>query len=99
MAGTIGRPAGPISPVTLGVVRRMTPEFPLVNLALVLPAELNPKMLEFDLCIDRLAAHIGDRVLISEPIGASDGIEHVPAPVVLLHVAKRCANSTLRRDR
>ena len=99
MAGTVSRRAGPIGHVALGIFRRMTAEPPLVDLALVGATERNAEMLEFDDRIDRLAAHIGDRVLVSEPIGAPDGIEHVPAPVVLLDIAERCADSSLRRDR
>src|SRR5262249_48128496 len=46
----------------------------------------------------RFLAHEFDRVLVSEPIGALHGVVHVPAPVVLTHVAQRGADATLGRD-
>ncbi len=42
--------------------------------------------------IDRLRgvpAQIFDRVLVSEPVGALDGVVHVPFPVVRAHIAER----------
>ena len=55
-------------------------------------------MLELDHGGDRLAAHVLDRVLVAEPVRALDGVVHVPAPVVLAHVAERGADASLRRD-
>ncbi len=98
MAGTIGRRAGTVGHVALGILRRMAAEPPLVDLAGLGAAERHAQMLEFDDGIDRLAAHIGDGILVAEPIRASDGIEHVPAPVVLFDVAERGADAALRRD-
>src|SRR5690606_26463355 len=46
----------------------------------------------------RLLAHVLDRVLVAEPVGALDRVVHVPAPVVLAHVAERGADPALRRD-
>ena len=56
-------------------------------------------MFKFDDRRDRLAAHVCDRVLITEPIGAPDRVEHVPAPIVLFHVAERSADPALCRNR
>ena len=47
----------------------------------------------------RVAAQIFDRILVAEPIGTLDGIVHVPAPVVLAHIAERRRDAALRRDR
>ncbi len=47
----------------------------------------------------RFLAHVLDRVLIAEPVGALDGVVHVPAPVVLAHVAERSRDAALRRYR
>src|SRR6185503_2427356 len=44
-----------------------------------------------------VAAHVFDRVLVAQPIGALDRVVHVPAPVVRTHVAERRRDSTLRR--
>src|SRR6202035_1987031 len=36
-----------------------------------------------------------DRVRVAEPVRALDGVVHVPAPVVLAHIAERGADSAL----
>src|SRR5690606_30545036 len=46
----------------------------------------------------RLAAHVLDRVLVAQPVRPLHGVVHVPAPVVLAHVAERRADAALRRD-
>ncbi len=51
--------------------------------------------------IDRIGcipAKIFDGVLVSEPIGALDGVVHVPAPVIRPHVAKRRRDAALSGD-
>jgi hypothetical protein len=53
-------------------------------------------MLQFDNRRDGFAAHIFDGVLIAQPVRALDGVVHVPAPVVLAHVAERGGNAALR---
>ncbi len=45
-----------------------------------------------------ITAKVFDGVLVSEPIGALDGVVHVPAPVVWPHVTKRRRDAALRRD-
>ena len=44
----------------------------------------------------RITAEIFDGVLVAEPVGAFDGVVHVPAPVVLAHIAERGGNAALR---
>ena len=46
----------------------------------------------------RVAAHIFDGVLVAEPVRPLDGVVHVPAPVVLAHIAERGGDAALRRD-
>ena len=99
VAGAIRRGAGPIGHVALRIFGRVATEPALIDLASLGAAERHAQMLEFDDRVDRLAAHIGDGVLVPEPVGASYGIEHVPAPVVILHIAQRRADAALRRDR
>jgi hypothetical protein len=53
-------------------------------------------MLEFDDRGRGLAAHIFDRILIAEPVGALDRVVHVPRPMVGAHVAKACGDPALR---
>jgi len=99
VAGAIGRRAGTIGHVALGIFGGMAAEPTLVDLAGIGAAERDAEMLEFDDCIDRFAAHIGDRVLVAEPIRTPDGIEHVPTPIVLLNIAEGRADTALCRDR
>src|SRR5690606_8020186 len=54
-------------------------------------------MLELDHRGHGLPAHIFDRVLVAEPVGALDRVVHVPAPVVLGHVAERGGDAALGR--
>ena len=56
-------------------------------------------MLKLDDRGNRLAAHVFDRVLVAEPVGAPDRVVHVPAPIVLFHVAERRTDAALRGDR
>ncbi|KAF0123099.1 MAG: hypothetical protein FD148_2822 [Methylocystaceae bacterium] len=44
-----------------------------------------------------VAAHIFDGVLVAEPVGALDGVVHVPFPIVRPHVAERGGDAALRR--
>ena len=45
-----------------------------------------------------IAAHVFDGVLIAQPVRPLDGVVHVPAPVVLGHVAERGADTALGGD-
>ena len=56
-------------------------------------------MFELDDGGRRLAAHVGDRVLVTEPVGTLDGVVEMEAPVVLAHVAEGRADSALRGHR
>ena len=47
----------------------------------------------------RLAAHVFNGILIAQPVGTLHGVVHVPAPIILAHVAKRRADTTLGGDR
>ena len=71
----------------------------LVDLAFLGARERHAVMLELDDRRACLAAHVLDRVLVAQPVRALDGVVHVPAPVVLAHVAERGADAALRGDR
>ena len=45
-----------------------------------------------------LSCHVVDGVLVTEPVGALDRVVHVPAPVVLVHVAEGGVDATLGGD-
>ena len=81
----------------LAELRGHAAERALIDLALLGAAEGHAVMLELDDGGDRLAHHVLDGVLVAEPVRALDRVVHVPAPVVLAHVAERGADAALRR--
>ena len=78
---------------------RHAAERPLIDLALFGARKRHAVMFEFNDRVRRFLAHVLDRVLIAEPVRAFDRVVHVPAPVILPHVAQRRADATLRRNR
>ena len=99
VAGAVGGGAGAISHVALCIFGRVPAKSALIDHAGLRSAERHARMLELDDRWDRLAAHVCDRILVPEPVGAPDRVEHVPTPIVLFHVAERGADSPLRGDR
>ena len=96
MPGAVGRRAGALRDA-LAVVGGHTAEGALVDAASVGARERHAVMLQLD---DRgrcLLAHELDGVLVAQPVRPLDGVVHVPAPVVLTHVAERGADAALRR--
>ncbi len=83
----------------LAEVRRHAAEGPLVDAPFLRARERHAVMLELDDRGRGLLAQVLDRVLVAEPVRALDGVVHVPAPVVLAHVAECGADAALRRDR
>ena len=98
MPGPVGRGRGAPCRRSLAVARGHAAERTLVDLAFRGARERHPVMFELDHRRDRLAAHIFDRVLIAEPVGALDGVVEVPAPVVLAHIAERGRDTALGGD-
>ena len=98
VAGAVGGRAGALRGA-LAVMRGHAAERALIDLAVFLAArERQAPVLQFVHGGRRVAAHVFDRVLVAEPVGALDGVVHVPAPVVLAHVAERGRDAALRRD-
>ncbi len=97
VAGAVGRGAGALRDA-LAVKGGHAAERALVDLALFGARKRNSPMLEFVHRGRRVAAHVFDGVLIAEPVRSFDGVVHVPAPVVLAHVAERRGNAALGRD-
>ena len=97
VAGAVGGGAGALRDA-LAVVGRHAAERALVDLAFFGARERHAPMVELIDGGGRVAAEIFDRVLVAEPVGALDGVVHVPAPVVRAHVAERGRNAALRRD-
>jgi hypothetical protein len=99
VAGAVGGGAGALRGA-LAEMRGHAAERPLVDLAVFLaPGERHAPVLELVHRGRRLAHHVFDGVLVAEPVGALHRVVHVPAPVVLAHVAQRRGDATLRRDR
>ena len=98
VAGTIGGGAGTMRDA-LAELGGHAAERPLVDLAFGRAAERHAEMLELDDRRNAVTAHVFDRVLVAEPVGALDRVVHVPAPIVLAHVAERSRDAALRRDR
>ena len=95
--GAVGRGDGALHGL-LAEVRRMAAERPLVERSVRVAVERHAEMLELVHDLRGRAAHVFDRVLIAEPVGALDRVVHVPQPVVLTHVTERCADAALCRD-
>ena len=98
VAGAVGGGAGALRGGAFAHVLGHAAERALVDLALVGAAERQAGMLELVDRGGRLAAQIFDRVLVAEPVGALDGVVHVPRPVVGAHVAEAGGDPALRRD-
>ena len=98
VAGAIGRGARAAHGL-LAEIRRVPAERTLVDRAVRIAVERHAEMLELVDDLRRHPAHVLDRVLVAEPVGALDRVVHVPEPVVLGHVAERRADAALRRDR
>src|SRR5690606_15255830 len=71
----------------------------LIDSAILGARERQTVMLELDHRIRCVLAHELDRVLIAEPVRPLHGVVHVPAPIVLAHVAERRADAALCSDR
>ena len=98
VAGAVGRRAGALRDA-LAVMRGHAAEGALIDAAALGARERHAVVLELDDRGRRLLAHELDGVLVAEPVRALDGVVHVPAPVVLAHVAERGADAALRGDR
>ena len=95
VAGAVGGGAGAVR-LALTVVEAHAAEGALVDLAVRRAREGHAVVLELDDRARTLLAEVLDRVLIAEPVRPLDGVVHVPAPVVLFHVAERGRDAPLR---
>ena len=97
VTGAVGRRAGTLGD-TLAIVSGHAAKGPLIDSPIVGARKRHTVVFELD---DRgrcLLAHELDRILIAEPVGALDGVVHVPAPVVFTHVGERGTDAPLRCD-
>src|SRR6187399_90299 len=94
MTRAVRRGTGPLRGA-LPVASRHAAEWPLIDAAVLGARERHAVVLELDDRRRRLLAHVLDCVLVTEPVRSLDRVVHVPAPIVLAHVAERCANTAL----
>ena len=99
VAGAVGGGARALRRRAFAVIRRHAAERPLIDLAVLGAREGHAVVLELVDGVGRVAAQIFDGVLIAEPVGALDGVVHVPAPIVRPHVAERRGDAALRGNR
>ena len=96
VAGAVGRRAGALDR-GLAEVARHAAEGALVDLALVGAREGHAPVLQFVHRRGGVAHHVLDGLLVAEPVRTLDGVVHVPAPIVLAHVAQRSGDAALGR--
>ena len=98
VAGAIGGGARPLRS-TLAVMGGHAAKGTLVDFSIFLATrERQAPVLQLVNGGRRIAAKIFDRILVSEPVGALDCVVHVPAPVILAHIAKCGGDASLRGD-
>ena len=98
VAGAVGGGAGALHRA-LAEIAGHAAEGPLIDAAVLGAAERHAPVLKLVDGLGRLAHQIFDGVLVAQPVRPLDGVVHVPAPVVLGHVAQRGVDAALRRDR
>ena len=98
VAGAVGRGAGALHRL-LAEVGGVAAERTLVDGAVGIAVERHAEVFELVDDLRRFAAHEFDGVLVAQVVAALDGVEHVPVPVVLAHVAERGADAALRGHR
>src|SRR5215468_5976423 len=99
MTGAVGGGTGALGRRPLAELGRHASEWTLVDVAVLGTAEGNTIVVELVDCAVGVAAHVLDGVLVAQPVGAFHGIVHVPAPVVVAHVADGGGDTTLRSHR
>ncbi len=77
------------------VLEALTAEGALIDFALVGAAEGHSVMLQLNDGTWRFLRHVFNGVLITQPVGAFDGVIVMPPPVVLAHVAQGGVDATL----
>mmetsp|Transcript_96763 Transcript_96763/g.301817 ORF Transcript_96763/g.301817 Transcript_96763/m.301817 type:complete len:694 (-) Transcript_96763:27-2108(-) len=95
VAGTVGRGGAAVRLPALAKLQALAAEGALVDLALGRAGEGEAERLQLQDDLGRQAAHVLDRVLVTEPVRALHRVVGVPAPVVLRHVSECAVDATL----
>ena len=98
MAGAVCRGTGSLCRA-LTEVRGHATERALIDFAGLGARKRHTVMFQFDDGSRCFLAHVLYRVLIAEPVRALYGVVHMPAPVILSHVAQRRTDAALRGHR
>ena len=98
MTGAVGGGAGALR-LAFAVFQRHAAERALIDLAVLGARERHAPVLELVNGFGRVADHVFDGILVAEPVRPLDGVVHVPAPVVRMHVAERGRDAALGCDR
>src|SRR5882724_12418340 len=96
MTRAVGRRAG-AQGLPLAVVQRHAAKGSLKYPPVLHARKWHAEMFQLVDSFGRTPAEIFDGVLIAQPVGALDGVVHVPAPIVLAHIAERGRYAPLRR--
>src|ERR1700743_267615 len=97
VAGAVSGSAGALCHL-LAAIDGLSAERSLVDLAFGGARERDAVMFELQYRGYGLTAHIFDRILVAEPVGALDRVVHVETPIVAVpHVAERGRHAALRR--
>ena len=97
MAGTVSRGAGALHRRSSAHILHVAAEWALIDLALAGAAERHAGMFQLDHRGRRLAHHIFDGVLVTQPVRPLDGVVHMPGPVIRAHITERRGDAALRR--
>ena len=97
VAGAVGGGAGALDR-RFAVILGHAAKGALIDLAFIGARERHAPMFKLVNGGGRVAAEIFDGVLIAEPVRPLHGVVHVPAPIVLAHIAERGGDAALRRD-
>ena len=98
VARPIRRCASSMRRRTLAKLGRHAAERALIYLALFRPRKRHAVVLKLHDCRKRLAHHVFNRILIAQPVRPLYGIVHVPAPIIVTHIAECGANPALRSN-
>ena len=97
MPGAVGRGAGALGQA-LAPLHGVAAERALINQPVLGARERHAHMFELDDRRHRVLAHVFDRILVAEPVRPLDRVVHVPAPVILAHIAEGRADASLSGD-
>ncbi len=95
VSGAVGGGAGALRRRAAAEIGGHAAEGTLINLAVGGARKRHAPMFELVNGGGRVAAQIFDGVLVSEPVGALDGVIHVPFPIVRPHIGERGRHAAL----